>query len=188
MPKSTLSRLSFQGAHIKSSEIIVKAFDGSRKTVIGEVDLPMTIGSHTFLITFQVIDIEVAYSCLLGHPWIHEVGVVTSTMHQKLKFVKNGKLVTICGEKTLVMSHLSSFSYLEPEEAVGTQLQALSLIDKDVKRGVSIPSFKDAQQLVNDGIIDGWGTILDLPENKHQEGLGFSLTSKKIAEGSKYVH
>ncbi|XP_050889100.1 uncharacterized protein LOC127094288 [Lathyrus oleraceus] len=187
MPKSTLSRLSFQGAPMRSSRIIVKAFDGSRKTVIGEVNLLMTIGPHTFQIKFQVMDIEVAYSCLLGRPWIHEVGAVTSTLHQKLKFVKNGKLVTVCGEKTLVVSHLSSFSYLEPEEDVGTQFKALSLIDKDIKRGVSISSFKDAQRLVNDGITDGWGTILDLPENKHREGLGFSPTSKKIAEGSRSV-
>ncbi|XP_050891028.1 uncharacterized protein LOC127096507 [Lathyrus oleraceus] len=184
IPKLTLSRLSLQGALMRSSGIIVKAFDGSRKTVIGEVNLPMTIEPHTLQITFQVMDIEVAYSCLLGRPWIHEVGEVTSTLHQKLKFVKNGKLMIVYGEKTLVVSHLSSFSYLEPEEAVGTQFQALSLIDKDVKIGVSISSFKDAQRLVNDGITDGWGIILDLPENKHREGIGFSPTSKKIAEGS----
>ncbi|XP_050876724.1 uncharacterized protein LOC127080448 [Lathyrus oleraceus] len=187
IPKSTLSRLSFQGAPMRSSGIIVKAFDGSRKTVIGEVNLPMTIGPHAFQIIFQVMDIEAAYSFLLGRPWIHEAGAVISTLHQKLKFVKNGKLVTVCGEKTLVVSHLSSFSYLEPEEDVGTQFQALSLIEKDIKRGVSISSFKDAQRLVNDGITDGWGIILDLPENKHREGSGFSPTSKKIAEGSRSV-
>ncbi|XP_050889075.1 uncharacterized protein LOC127094261 [Lathyrus oleraceus] len=165
MLKSTLSKLSFQGAPMRSSGIIVKAFDGFRKTVIGEV-----------------MDIEAAYSCLLGQPWIHEAGAVTSTLHQKLKFVKNGKLVTVYGEKTLVVSHLSSFSYLELEEDVGTQFQALSLIDKDIKRGVFISSFKDAQRLVNDGITDGWGNFLDLQENKHREGLGFSPTSKKIED------
>ncbi|XP_050878529.1 uncharacterized protein LOC127082337 [Lathyrus oleraceus] len=110
MPKWTLSRLFFQGALMKSSGIIVKAFDCSRKTVIGEVDLPMTIEPHTFQITFQVMDIQVVYSYLLGRPWIHEIGAVTSTLHQKLKFVKNGKLVTTCGEQALVVSHLSSFS------------------------------------------------------------------------------
>lgn len=52
MPKSTLSRLSFQGAPMRGSGIIVKAFDGSCKTIIGEVDLPMTIGPHIFQITF----------------------------------------------------------------------------------------------------------------------------------------
>lgn len=74
------------------------------------------------------MDIGAVYNCLFGRPWIHEVGAVTSTLHQKLKFVKKGKLVTICGEQALIASHLSSFSYLEPEEAVGTQFQALSLI------------------------------------------------------------
>ncbi|XP_050909053.1 uncharacterized protein LOC127122814 [Lathyrus oleraceus] len=187
MPKSTLSRLSFQGAPMKSSGIIVKAFDGSRKIVIGEVNLPMTIRPHTFQITFQVMDIEAVYSCLLGQPWIHEARVITSTLHQKLKFVKNGKLVIVCGEQALVVSHLLSFSYLELKEAVGTQFQAISLIYKDVKIGVSISSFKDAKRLVNNGITDGWGTILDLPENKHREGLGFSPTSKKIAKGSRSI-
>ncbi|XP_050875824.1 uncharacterized protein LOC127079489 [Lathyrus oleraceus] len=157
MLKSKLSRLSFQGAPMRSSGIILKSFD------------------------------EATYSCLLGRPWIHEAGAVTSILHHKLKFVKKGKLVTVYGEKTLVVSHLSSLSYLEPKEAVGTQFQALTLIDKDVKRGVSISSFKDAQRLINDGITDGWGTFLDLPENKHREGLGFSPTSKKIAEGSRFV-
>lgn len=66
---------------MRSSGVIVKAFDGSRTTVIGEVDLPMTIGPHTFQITFQVMDIHASYSCLLGRPWIHEAMDVTSTLH-----------------------------------------------------------------------------------------------------------
>ena len=37
------------------SDIIVKAFDGSRKSIIGEVDLPIHIGPHVFQITFQVM-------------------------------------------------------------------------------------------------------------------------------------
>ena len=111
MPKSTLARLSFQGTPMRASEVIVKAFDGSKKAVIGEVDLPVTIGPHTFQITFQVMDIQAAYSCLLGRPWIHEAGAVTSTLHQKLKFVKNNKMVTVYGERALNISNLSSFSY-----------------------------------------------------------------------------
>lgn len=52
MSKSKLSILSFQGAPMKINGIIIKAFDGSRKTVIGEVGLPMTSRPHTFQITF----------------------------------------------------------------------------------------------------------------------------------------
>ena len=55
MPKSTLIRLSIQGSPLRDSKVIVKAFDRSKKTVIGEVDLPITIGPHIFQITFQLL-------------------------------------------------------------------------------------------------------------------------------------
>ena len=84
------------------------------------MDLLVKIGLSDFQFTFQVMDIHPAYSCLLGRPWIHEAGAVTSTLHQKLKFVKNGKLVIVVGEKVLLVSHLSSFSYVEADEEVGT--------------------------------------------------------------------
>ncbi|XP_058733281.1 uncharacterized protein LOC131604882 [Vicia villosa] len=173
MPKSTLSRLTYQGAPMRYSGVIVKAFDGSRKSVIGEVDLPMKIGPHTFQIKFQVMDIHDAFSCLLGRPWIHQAGAVTSILHQKLKFISNGKLVTVDGEQALVVSHLSSFSYIDVEEAIGTQFQALSVADKNVeKNGTSISSLKDARQVVQDGSAVGWGQVLSLPDNKFRESMG----------------
>ena len=64
IPKSTLSKLKYQGSPMRPSGIIVKAFDGSRNSVIGEVDLPIHIGPHLFHITFQVMDIFPTYSCL----------------------------------------------------------------------------------------------------------------------------
>ena len=81
LPKSTLSKLSYQGAPMRYSGVIVKAFDGSRKTVIREVDLQVKIGSSDFQITFQVMYTHPAYSCLMGRPWIHEARAVTSTLH-----------------------------------------------------------------------------------------------------------
>ena len=59
-----LARLYYKGTPMKFSGVVVKAFDGSRKYVIGEIDLPMTIGLHTFQVTFQVMDVQAAYSCL----------------------------------------------------------------------------------------------------------------------------
>jgi hypothetical protein len=60
LPKSTLSKLSYQGAPVRYSGIIVKAFYGSCKTIIGEVDLLVKIGLSDFQITFQVMDIHPA--------------------------------------------------------------------------------------------------------------------------------
>jgi hypothetical protein len=168
---------------MRSSGVIVKAFDDSRKTIMGEVDLPMTIDTHTFPITFQVMDIHASYSCLLCRPWIHEAMAVTSTLHQRLKFVRKGKLVKVCREEALMVSHLSLFSFVDAEDEVGTQFQTLSITNKNVQEnGASIRSFNDARQLVKDGSTSGWGQVVSLPENKFREGLGFSPTSSKFSQ------
>ena len=74
------------------------------------------------------MDIVPAYSYLLGRSWIHEVGPVTLTLQQKLKFIRERKVVIINGEQALLISHLSSFSVVEADEAiVGTQFQDLSI-------------------------------------------------------------
>ncbi|KAI5395544.1 hypothetical protein KIW84_061918 [Lathyrus oleraceus] len=172
LSRSTLEKLSYQRAPMRYSGVIVKAFDGSRKTLIGEMDVPVKIGPSDFQITFQVMDIHLAYSCLLGRPWIHEAGVATFTLHQKLKFVKNGKLVIIGEEKALLVSHLSSFSYVEAEDEVGTLFQALS-ITAEKRVGAPMSSLKDAKKIVEEGNVDQWGRMVEISDNKGKTSLGF---------------
>jgi len=47
MPKSTLEKLSFNAFHLRPSSMVVRAFDGSRREVKGEIDLPVQIELHT---------------------------------------------------------------------------------------------------------------------------------------------
>jgi len=61
MAKTTYDRLSYQGTPPRRSGVMVRAFDGSRKTVLREVDLPITVGPHVFQVTFQVMDIKASY-------------------------------------------------------------------------------------------------------------------------------
>jgi len=68
MPKTTLDKLPFNASHMRLSSIVVWAFNGSRRDVKGEIDLPIQIGPHVCQITFHVMDINPAFSCLLGRP------------------------------------------------------------------------------------------------------------------------
>lgn len=152
LPKSTLSKLAYQGAPIRFSGVVVKVFYSSRKTLIRKVDLPIKIGLCLFQITFQVMDIHYAYSCLLGHLWIHEAGEITSTLHHKMKFVKNRKLVIMGGKQAMFIIHLLSFSYIGANKAEGTSFQALYVNNIVVKKdGESMSSFKDAQFMMENG-------------------------------------
>ncbi|RDY00696.1 hypothetical protein CR513_16075, partial [Mucuna pruriens] len=68
MPKTTLDKLYAPDAFLRNSLVVVRAFDGSKWEVMGGITLPILIGPTTFDITFQVMDIWPAYSCLLSRP------------------------------------------------------------------------------------------------------------------------
>nr|KYP55381.1 hypothetical protein KK1_001593 [Cajanus cajan] len=72
LPKSTLDKLTVKGAQMQPRNIIVQAFNRSRREVMGEISLPIQVGPTIFNIEFQVMDIAPTYSCLLGRPWIHQ--------------------------------------------------------------------------------------------------------------------
>src|ERR1051325_1807266 len=121
------------------------------------------------------MDVPAAYSCLLRRPWIHEAGAVTSTLHQKLKFTVNGKLVTIIGEQDLLVSHLSTFSFITADDVEGTQFQGLSLEGESTRKNrSSISSYKEVAQIVKDGNATGWGQVIKPVNNETKTGLGFA--------------
>jgi hypothetical protein len=192
MPKSTLVKLSLIGPVLKQSNMIVKAFDGSQREVIGEIELPMLIGPHLFNISFQVMDINPSYSCLLGRPWTHVAGAVTSTLHQKLKFIVDDKLVIVLGEEDALVSHLSSFRYIETEEgALETQLQALEIATATLISPVltgpglktSVTSWKSMKKAIESGKLPaGWGRSVVIPEKKDLLGVGYQPTKGKQME------
>ena len=48
LPKKALDRLDYEGLTLKPSNIVVRAFDGSKRMVHREVDIPVKVGSQTF--------------------------------------------------------------------------------------------------------------------------------------------
>ena len=57
LPKGALDRLDYEGVILKPSDIMVRAFDGSKRMVHGELDLPVKVGSQVFKSTFYVMDV-----------------------------------------------------------------------------------------------------------------------------------
>ncbi|PKI70944.1 hypothetical protein CRG98_008677, partial [Punica granatum] len=98
-PVSTLKQMNVDLNCIRPSKMAVRAFDGSWREVNGEIDLLVEVGPCSFSVTFQVLDIPNAFSLLLGRPLIHSAGVVPSTLHQKLKFIVEERLITVKGEE-----------------------------------------------------------------------------------------
>ena len=98
-PLATLNLLEVEPSSIKLNSTVVRAFDGSKREIVGEVELEVTIGPQTFSIPFQVLDIPRTFNLLLGRPWIHAAGAIPSSLHQRVKFIIDGQLITVMGEQ-----------------------------------------------------------------------------------------
>ena len=98
--------------------MVVRAFDGTKREVLGNIKLPIQVGPSTFDFEFIVMDINPSYNCLLGRPWIHMDGVVPSTLHQKVKFVVEESLITVVAEEDMIATTTTTAPYLKVKEDV----------------------------------------------------------------------
>ena len=63
-----------------------------RKVVIprGQIKLPMQAGSEVVEVDFIVVDAYSPYIAIVARPWLHALGVVSSTLHQKVEYHSKG--------------------------------------------------------------------------------------------------
>ncbi|PKI53316.1 hypothetical protein CRG98_026293 [Punica granatum] len=111
-PVTTLKQMNVDLNRIRPSKTAVRAFDGSRREVNGEIDLLMDIGPCSFSVTFQVLDIPNAFSLLLGRPWIHSASAIPSSLHQKVKFIVEEKIITVKGEEDYAIYKETAVPYI----------------------------------------------------------------------------
>ncbi|XP_070022442.1 uncharacterized protein [Nicotiana sylvestris] len=77
----------------------LSGFDNSNVVTKREVILTTFVEGVVKDTTFQVVDMEMSYNMILGRPWIHEMDVVPSTLHQVIKFSSLWGICQICGDQ-----------------------------------------------------------------------------------------
>ncbi|KAA3468856.1 hypothetical protein EPI10_014704 [Gossypium australe] len=130
LPLSTLNRLPLDSSHMKPCQNMVRIFDGTERRVMGRIEIPLLIGPNTYEVDFLVMDIKPSYNYLLGRPWIHSARAVPSTLHQNLKLVTEGRLVTINAEEDIIAAVTSNAPYLEAnDKAIECSFRSLEIIN-----------------------------------------------------------
>ena len=110
---ATLKSLKVDTSLIKPSTMIIRSFDVMHCEVQGEIELMIEIGLISFMVNFQVFKVDSPYNMLLGRPWLHTVGVATSTLHRRLKFIFENQLITIMTEKPITIFQETSIPYID---------------------------------------------------------------------------
>ncbi|KAI5383607.1 hypothetical protein KIW84_070832 [Lathyrus oleraceus] len=90
-----------------------------------------------------------------------------------------------------MVSHLSSFSYIDVEDEVGTPFQALSIAEPVEKRTLSFASYQDAKLAIECGAVAGLGKMIELEDNKSRAVIGNSsgvFNEKGLFKSGGFIH
>ena len=101
-PLKTASYLGLNIEDFVPTDQHMRAYEMSRREVLGTITLELTIGLMIKKMGFQVLNIASCFNMLFGRPWIHDIEVVPSSLYQKIQFPHEGATVTIYGD-TLTM-------------------------------------------------------------------------------------
>ena len=82
--------LNFRPKDLTAYDSPLVSFD--RKVVIsrGQIRLPVQAGSEVVEVDFIVVDAYSPYTAIVARPWLHALGAVSSTLHQKVKYPTGG--------------------------------------------------------------------------------------------------
>jgi len=108
MPKSTMNNLGITMEELPESQMVIQGFSLKSQRPIGMIRLELMMGDLSTSSIFHVIDSKTSYKLLLGRPWLHEHGIVASTLYQCLKYIVQEKqrLMVMLGH-SLWHSHIS---------------------------------------------------------------------------------
>ena len=61
----------------------------------------MQIGTDVVEVDFIVVDVFSPYIAIMGIPWLYTLGVVSSTLHQKVKYPSGDQVLEIVGSQSM---------------------------------------------------------------------------------------
>jgi len=77
-----IKQLGYSEKDVDTSKVItIRAYDDVERDTKGIIFLPIQVGPVTTETCCQVLDIDLPYNIILGHPWIHALKPVPSTYH-----------------------------------------------------------------------------------------------------------
>ena len=160
---------------------------------MGTLNTQVMIGPVIYSILFQVLRIQSSFNLLLGRPWIHEAGAIPYSLHQKVKFIHEGSIITIQSDRDVITSsepvlqishseddlHLTGFTFDE--------FQVVSL--EDDRRDMVPMSFDQYSSTLVLSMMRGMSYMPGLGLGRRQQGpREFTITvDHDISYGLGYI-
>ncbi|XP_030941795.1 uncharacterized protein LOC115966778 [Quercus lobata] len=115
-------RLKLKPEDLTAYDSPLVSFEGKTITPKGMIRLPIQTGSDVVEMNFIVVDAYSPYTAIVARPWLHALGAVSSTLHQKVKYPSEGRVKEIIVNQAMALqcmvSAISRRPSIEPSTSV----------------------------------------------------------------------
>ena len=77
------------------------SFEGKMVFPKGQIRLPVQVGTDVVKVDFIVVNAFSSYTAIMGRPWLHSLGAVSSTLHQNVKYPSRDQVLKIVGSQSM---------------------------------------------------------------------------------------
>ena len=110
----------YKGLNLKAENLMpynspLVSFEGKVIIPKGQVRLPVQTGSKVVEVDFIVVDAYSPYTAIIARPWLHTLGAVSSTLHQKVKYPSEGQIKEILKDQSLARQCMVATIQHKPE-------------------------------------------------------------------------
>ena len=94
----------YKGLNLKLEDLTsydspLVGFDGKVVIPKGQIRLPVQAGSEVVEVDFIVVDAYSPYTAIVARPWLHVFGVVSFTLHLKVKYPSGNHIEELVGSQ-----------------------------------------------------------------------------------------
>ncbi|XP_024632807.1 uncharacterized protein [Medicago truncatula] len=93
LPQSFLGKIGLLDSNLRPHNVISTNYEGTTGNSFGAVEVDLIVGSVSRTTMFMVVPCKANFNVLLGREWIHGVGAVPSTLHQRIAIWKEDGLL-----------------------------------------------------------------------------------------------
>ena len=91
------------------------SFEGKMVVPKSQITLPMQTSLDVVEVDFIVVDAFSPYTAIMGKPWLHTLGAVSSTLHQKVKYPSGDQVLEILESQSMARQYLVTAIQHRPE-------------------------------------------------------------------------
>ena len=96
----------YKGLNLKAEDLTpysspLVSFKGKIIILKGQIRLPVQTGPKIVEVDFIIVDAYSPYTTIVAKPWLHTLGAVSSTLHQKVKYLSEGQIKEILGDQAM---------------------------------------------------------------------------------------